>query len=95
MGSKACCQVERSSCGAGGEGNTCTWTLTEGTANYSVFKSVGEGDFNGTSHPEPQSEGNVHYDSIYGALTSMGIVGNEEGTIPTFGVYLTHHYAND
>lgn len=86
--------VQHSNCSVCGDGETCTWTLSEGQANYSIFKSVGEGGHDGQAHPAPASEGNVHYDSIYSALTSMEIVGNEEGSIPVFGVYLTRHYAN-
>ncbi|MFZ3229344.1 MAG: 4-vinyl reductase [Pseudobdellovibrio sp.] len=62
-------------------------------ANYNIYKSVGIGTL--TTHKLISVEvNNVNYDGILGALSQMPIVGNDEGMIPAFGVYLTRHYAN-
>lgn len=87
-------RVEHPQCSAANSDSTCTWEVSIGDPNYTVFESTGEGGHDGREHPEPASEGSVHYDSIYSALTSMDISGGEDGTIPAFGVYLTRHYAN-
>ncbi len=86
--------VQHNSCGATGGTDECTWEIRRGVANYSIFESVCEGGHDGKEHPAPSSEGSVSYDAIYSALTSMEIVGGEDGSIPAFGVYLTRHYAN-
>jgi hypothetical protein len=41
-----------------------------------------------------RNTGNIDEAQIISTLASMPIVGNEEGVIPAFGVYLTRHYAN-
>ncbi len=36
----------------------------------------------------------IRQDEIISAVSGLAIVGNEEGLIPAFGLYLTRHYAN-
>ena len=62
-------------------------------ANYNVYRSPGAGPLS-THAPRPIPASPVDYEGIFAALTGMEIVGDETGSIPAFGVYLTRHYAN-
>ncbi|HEB54588.1 MAG TPA: hypothetical protein ENI87_15160 [bacterium] len=85
-------QVEQTACTAKGDLESA-FQLRSGEANYPVFLSVGGGRLTEHQLVTPPAN-NVDYDGIFSALTSMEIVGNDEGLIPAFGVYLTRHYAN-
>jgi len=54
---------------------------------------VGRGQLREHS-PRPVPPNNVDYDGIMTAVGGLPLVGDEEGNIPAFGVYLTRHYAN-
>ena len=70
-----------------------SYRLVRGGATYATYTPLGLGPL--TEHSvQPVAENNVDYDGIYQALVSMPIQGDEQGLIPAFGVYLTHHYAN-
>lgn len=84
--------VEQTACVAmGAERNA--YRLTRGAANYDVWESVGVGALS-THEPRPVPATNVDYDGILAAVSQLPLVGNAEGSIPAFGVYLTRHYAN-
>jgi len=87
-------EANHTECSVNGRNEECVFTLSEGEPNYAVFESTGEGLCTGEHKPLPLSTSNVDYEGIFSALTSMDIVGDEAGTIPVFGVYLTRHYAN-
>ncbi len=85
--------VQETSCSATDLNEPCTFELSVGEANYDVFKSVGVGQL--SDHNIRQIPATpVDYQAIYDAVSSMELVGNSEGIIPVFGVYLTRHYAN-
>jgi len=64
-----------------------------GEPDFDLYKTPGMGPL--TDHkPRPIPESPVDYEGIFTALTGMEIVGDETGSIPAFGVYLTRHYAN-
>ncbi|MEE9386294.1 MAG: 4-vinyl reductase [Nannocystaceae bacterium] len=85
--------VEHRSCSACGDSPTCGFRLTREAPNYTVFNPVGTGAL--TEHrPQAIPATPVDYDGILEALTGMEIVGDTNGQIPAFGVYLTRHYAN-
>ncbi len=78
-------------CASGAE--HCVFELTCGTANYTVFAPIGVGPV--THHkPIKVEENPVDYEGIFKALTGMEIVGDQNGNIDAFGVYLTRQYAN-
>ncbi len=85
--------VEHRTCSATGAHEDCAFELKAGQPNYDVFTPVGVGPLT-THRPRPVPENNVDYEGIFAALSGMPIVGNSEGIIPAFGVYLTRHYAN-
>lgn len=85
--------VEHDACTASGD-DACTFELTRGEPNYALFDSVGRRGCSSPQQPLQVDEGNVCYDAIYDALTSMDLSGDEQGCISVFGVYLTRHYAN-
>lgn len=85
-------RVDQDQCLATGS-EQARFRLSRGPANYEARPSVGVGPL--TDHDiEPVAEHNVDYEGIYRALVGMPIEGDDEGLIPAFGVYLTHHYAN-
>ena len=67
--------------------------LITGTPNYNVYSSVGVGSLSSHKIREVPPN-NVDYNGILSAVGSLPLVGNNEGLIPAFGVYLTRHYAN-
>ena len=85
--------VEHTECSAVASNNECVYVLTPGTPNYKVFASVGIGPLS-THKVREIPPNNVDYDGILSAVGGLPLVGNEEGLIPAFGVYLTRHYAN-
>ncbi len=71
----------------------CEFELTREKADYVLFQSPGMGVLSShKSRSVPESP--VDYDGILQAVTQLPLVGNEQGVIPAFGVYLTRHYAN-
>lgn len=84
--------VTQSACMAtGAERNV--YTLARGAANYELFTSVGAGTL--SQHvPQPVPANSVDYEGILAAVSQLPLIGNAEGSIPAFGVYLTRHYAN-
>ncbi len=90
QGAISCEQLE---CLAAGGSSNVYKTYAADKPNYSLFASPGEGPL--TEHaPQKIPESPVDYEGIFAALTGMEIVGDETGSIPAFGVYLTRHYAN-
>ncbi len=47
-----------------------------------------------TLPPRVRVDTNVDEEAVLAALSRLPFVGNEEGLIPAFGLYLTRHYAN-
>lgn len=79
--------------GVATEAEIGTYRVDRETSPYPIRPSVGIGSL--TEHrPHDVVANNVDYDGIYEALVSMPIQGDDQGLIPAFGVYLTHHYAN-
>lgn len=71
----------------------CEFVLTRGAADYEVYASPGVGEL--TVHsPREVPRSPVDYDGILGAVSGMPLVGDAEGNISAFGVFLTRHYAN-
>lgn len=61
--------------------------------SFQRFESVGVGRL--TAHrlrPVPATP--VHYDAIFEAVGRMPLVGDADGNLAAFGVYLTRHFAN-
>ena len=84
--------VEHSHCSAVNN-DDCVFILTAGSPNYALYSAVGAGPL--TTHKLRSVPANhVDYDGILNAVSGLPLVGNEEGMIPAFGVYLTRHYAN-
>ena len=79
-------------CHATGD-DPCEFEVVAGAADYPVFHSVGPGSLSDHS-PFAVPPTPVDYDGIFSALTGMPIVGDTDGNIAAFGVYLTRHYAN-
>jgi hypothetical protein len=86
-------RVEHRECSAV-DGQTCRFELTAGQPNYRTQVSVGVGPLMPRHEPRPVPPNSVDYDGIFNAVSGMPLVGNAEGHIPAFGVYLTRHYAN-
>ena len=86
-------RVEQTKCSSTSDSDANEFRLEPGEANYSLFETVGAGRLSKHAlRPVPPSP--VDYEGIYNALTGMEIVGDSQGNIPAFGVYLTRHYAN-
>lgn len=71
----------------------CQFELTVEAKARTFQKSVGQGICNGEVGPRT-SNSHVDEEGIITAVSGMELVGNEEGYIPAFGVYLTRHFAN-
>lgn len=79
-----CCAVD---------GDACVFTLERGESNYATIASPGVGTL--TTHAvRAIPETPVDYEGILAAVSGMPLVGDADGAIPAFGVYLTRHYAN-
>lgn len=86
-------RVTHGTCRASASVDTCVFEVQPGEPNYDVFSPVGVGGL--TEHvPVGIPETPVDYEGIFSALTGMAIVGDADGNIPAFGVYLTRHFAN-
>lgn len=84
--------VIQTACTAKGDA-TNTFVLKLEKANYTLFKNAGVGTL--SKHEiAPVVANNVDYDGILAAVGTLPLIGNDEGTIPAFGVYLTRHYVN-
>lgn len=88
--------VEQSACMAMGAARNA-YTLSRGEPNcepnYETWASVGVGTL--SEHvPAAVPSTNVDYEGILAAVSQLPLIGNAEGSIPAFGVYLTRHYAN-
>lgn len=78
-------------CAAGAD--ACEFVLSRGDTTYASFESPGVGTL--CQHePRPIPATPVDYEGFLGAVSGMPLVGNDEGNIPAFGVFLTRHYAN-
>lgn len=75
-------------------GGSCEFEITRAQSQRAIPVSVGQGQVPQVLAPPIGQTGNVDSQGIITALRSMPLVGNEEGLIPAFGVYLTRHYAN-
>jgi hypothetical protein len=85
--------VEHPQCSAV-TGSGCRFELARNKASWPTPKSVGLGPLTSRHEPRPIPPTPVDYDGIFKAVSGMPLVGNAEGQIPAFGVYLTRHYAN-
>ena len=75
------------------DGAECVFEVSAAAPSYTVFPSPGVGPL--TPHrPRPVPAGPVDHEGIPKAVGGLPLVGNEDGMIPAFGVYLTRHYAN-
>jgi hypothetical protein len=59
-----------------------------------VFPSAGAGAHWHGQPPRPNPDTSVDEGAVLAALAQLGLVGNEEGLIPRFGVMLTNHFAH-
>lgn len=75
------------------ENDRDVFLIKKENANYEIYSSVGLGGISAHNVITPP-ENRVDYEGVFSALTNMDIVGNEDGIIPAFGVYLTRMYAN-
>jgi len=85
--------VEETSCKSKHSDNKCEFSIRQGRPNWSVFNPVGMGQLH-DHKPLPVEKNNVDYDGILNAVSGMELVGDQNGLIPAFGVYLTRMYAN-
>ncbi len=86
--------VEETRCAAMGEA-ACGFTLTADACNHQVFQPFNDGNHLSERHKiRPIPPNNLDYDGVYEAVSGMDLSGNNDGIVPAFGVYLTHHYAN-
>lgn len=74
-------------------GETCVFDVKRGKASYEIYPSPGVGTLR-AHEPLPVPNTPVDYDGILSAVSGMPLVGDADGNIPAFGVYLTRHYAN-
>lgn len=85
--------VEHTHCSAVASDSDCVFVLKAGAPNYRIYSPVGVGSL--SDHRVREIPPNhVDYDGILNAVGGLPLVGNDEGLIPAFGVYLTRHYAN-
>lgn len=89
LGSYRCIEKECIAQGA----DACRFDLTVETKARAISKSVGTGNCDAKVSPRKLTN-QVDEEGIITAVSGMELVGNEEGYIPAFGVYLTRHYAN-
>lgn len=84
--------VRHERCVASGS-QSCVFELSRRAAGYEVFKSPGVGEL--TNHsPHSVPPNSVDYEGILKAVSGLPLVGDQQGNISAFGVYLTRHYAN-
>lgn len=89
-------EVHETSCVARGD-DACRFRLARRAAPLELPTSVGEGELPSSAAGEAPAltgTGNVRAAEVLDALGKLPLVGNEEGLIPAFGVYLTRHFAN-
>lgn len=86
--------VEHTHCSAVAGNDVCAFEIKAGSPNYAVYKSVGAGVLSDKHNLKPVPSNNVDYDGILNAVAGLPLVGDDNGNIPAFGVYLTRHYAN-
>lgn len=87
-------KVRETQCAAVSGGKTCTFELEVLPRPRALKPSVGAGS---VPRPFPARQAiatSVDEPKILGALATIPFLGNEEGLIPAFGLYLTRHYAN-
>jgi hypothetical protein len=75
-------------------GGDCRFRIERAKSPRTLPRSVGAGAMPSTPAPPVGATGNVQSAAVTDAVRGMPIAGNEEGLIPAFGVYLTHHFAN-
>ncbi|HUK57208.1 MAG TPA: V4R domain-containing protein [Nitrospiria bacterium] len=89
LGTYRCVEKECIAQGA----KACQFELTTEAKARVIQKSVGQGNCNSKVSPRILTN-QVDEEGIITAVSGMELVGNEEGYIPAFGVYLTRHFAN-
>jgi predicted hydrocarbon binding protein len=89
LGTYRCVETECIAQGA----KACQFELTTEPKARIIPKSVGPGSCNSKVSPRILTN-QVDEEGIITAVSGMDLVGNEEGYIPVFGVYLTRHFAN-
>lgn len=74
----------------------CTIEVTRATEPRDLTAPLGPGDVPETLPERPKSPRETPVDeaAILSALSKLPLVGNEEGVLPAFDVYLSRHYAN-
>jgi predicted hydrocarbon binding protein len=89
LGTYRCVEKECIAQGA----KACRYELTAEAQARPIPQSVGVGACDGEVGPRT-SNSPVDEEGIITAVSGMELVGNEEGYVPAFGVYLTRHFAN-
>lgn len=87
-------QVETKQCMAMDGVDECVFELSDKGANFPVFESVKLGELIDQHQELDCPANNVDAQGIFEAVASLPLVGDQDGIIPAFGVYLTRHYAN-
>ncbi|MBI5750200.1 MAG: hypothetical protein HZA00_13865 [Nitrospinae bacterium] len=85
--------IEEKECAAKGD-NACTFEVKAADSLLSIPKSPGKGSLLTRLPERERLPGNIDEPAILKALANLPLVGNEEGLIPAFGVYLTRMYSN-
>lgn len=84
--------IEQTACMAMGAAADI-YVLSRGKARFTTQAAVGAGPL--TSHvPRATPTPPVEMEGVFDAVSGMPLVGNADGIIQAFGVYLTRHYAN-
>jgi len=86
-------RVTETACKATG-GSVCTFQVELLDSPLKMADPVGRGKAPSSMPARPAWDSPVDEAKILQALSGLPLGGNEEGSIPAFGVYLTRHYAN-
>lgn len=89
-------EVHEHACVGRGD-DACRFRLARRAAPLALPTSVGEGTLPTSPEgdaPPLEGTGNVRAAEVLAGLAGLPLIGNEEGLIPAFGVYLTRHFAN-
>ncbi|MDH5492516.1 MAG: 4-vinyl reductase [Myxococcales bacterium] len=88
-------EVHETECVALGA-KACRFSCTPREQPLPMRPHVGAGRIVEPMPPRPEAalETSVNEERILAALSQLSLDGNEEGSIPAFGVYLTQHFAN-
>ncbi len=85
--------VAETLCRAKGDGR-CIFEVYEGADDAILGQVNVRGQVATVTPPPITQSGNLDVDSITSAVSGLGLVGNEEGIIDAFNVYLASHYGD-